>query len=166
MVSVTASDTAATPAAAGVGVRVALAVVAPASVFAGSTTARENCPGPPPAPFVTWSQGWLADAVHALEGPVKPTATVCGAVTATIGPAAPAFDAPNRRAAGLTLIVVVGVAVSVSPRTCTGVLRSIVVLSPNCPFALKPQVQTEPSDLIARLWYPRPPSDVTAVKMA
>src|SRR5258708_7483451 len=149
MVSVTASDAAATPAAAGVRVTVALAVVAPASVFAGSTTARENCPGPPPAPFVTWSQGWLADAVHALEGPVKATATVCGAVTATIGPAAPAFDAPNRRAAGFTLMVVVGFVVGVSPRTCTGVLRSVVVLSPNCPFAFRSQVHTEPSALSA-----------------
>src|SRR5258708_13741812 len=118
MVSVTASDAAATPAAAGVRVTVALAVVAPASVFAGSTTARENCPGPPPAPFVTWSQGWLADAVHALEGPVKATSTVSGAVTPTSGPAAPAFHAPTPSAPGFTPLVEPGLVFRLSPRPC------------------------------------------------
>src|SRR6266567_8912463 len=43
-----------------------------------------------------------------------------------------------------------------TPSTCTGVWRSVVVLSPNCPLELFPHAQTVPSDLSARLWSAEP----------
>ena len=40
-------------------------------------------------------------------------------------------------------------ATPVNPLTCTGVCRSVVVPSPNCPFAFQPHAQTVPSDFNA-----------------
>src|SRR3990172_4475124 len=40
------------------------------------------------------------------------------------------------------------------PLTCTGILLSVFVPSPNCPQSFNPHAQTVPSDFTARLWFP------------